>query len=182
MTTATLRPGQRTRGPLDCGPSKQRFLVAARDLLIERGPTVTLSEIASRAGLDQRRVQLGPLEVFLAHRLDEILELVDAAPDPQATSQSQSNWLAELRAALPARLVARTASLREVSTALAVSPRTLQRRLAEAGTSWRDEVDTARRELAIQLAGAGEARKAIAGKVGYSDTRGLRRALRRWDT
>lgn len=113
--------------------------------------------------------------------LGEILELAASAKDPHAAGESQSNWLADLRAALPARLAARTASLRAASTALAVSPRTLQRRLGEAGTSWRREVDTARRELATELTGAGEARKAIARQVGFSDTRGLRRALRRWN-
>lgn len=100
--------------------------------------------------------------------------------DLNTRSECQSNWLADLRAALPGRLADRTASLSEVSTALTISPRTLQRRLAEAGTSWRDEVDAARRDLVMQLAGAGEVRKAIARKVGYSDTRVLRRALRRW--
>jgi AraC-like DNA-binding protein len=148
-----------------CRPSRQRFLVAARDLLDERGPAVTLSEIARRAGLD----------------VDEILQLVASGQGPPATSECQPDWLAGLRDALPARLADRSASLHEVSTALAVSTRTLQRRLAEAGTSWRDEVDAARRKLATQLAGAGEGRKAIAHKVGYSDTRGLRRALRRWN-
>jgi AraC-like DNA-binding protein len=163
--TASLQLDAAALGQLDCHPTKRRFLVAARDLLAERGPTVTLSEIAGRADLD----------------VDEIVELIASTQGPQATGECQSDWLAGLRDALPERLADRTASLHEVSAAFAVSTRTLQRRLAEAGTSWRDEVDAARRKLATQLAGAGEGRKAIAHQVGYSDTRGLRRALRRWN-
>jgi AraC-like DNA-binding protein len=160
--------------------SKHRFLAAARDLLDERGPTVTLYEIATRARVDARTEATDPLDVFLAQRLQEILELVAASSDPPPASECQSEWLADLRGTLPARLADRTTSLSEVSRALAISPRTLQRRLANAGTSWRDEVDAARRELAVELARAGESRKTIARQVGYSDTRGLRRALRRW--
>lgn len=158
MITESPWPELDGRGHLDCGPSKQRFLVAARDLLDERG-----------------------LELCLAQRLNEILQLMTSAEGSHATDECPSNLLADLRASLPARLAARTASLSEVGASLAISPRTLQRRLAEAGTSWRAEVDTARRELAAQLAGAGHGRKAIARRVGYSDTRGLRRALRRWN-
>jgi AraC-like DNA-binding protein len=165
-----------------CAPFRRRFLVAARDLLDERGPAVTLSEIAARAGLDGRAGQFDPPELFLARRLDELLELVPPVPAGGPADAGSPGWLGELRAALPARLADRTASLREVSAAMAVSPRTLQRWLADAGTTWRAEVDTARRELSTELAGAGEGRKAVARRVGYSDTRALRRALRRWRT
>jgi AraC-like DNA-binding protein len=117
---------------------------------------------------------------MIAEPLRSELGLLASVADPPTTTQGPTQWLADLRAVLPARLADRTASLSEVSSALAISPRTLQRRLAEAGTSWRAEVDTARRERAAELARAGEARKAIARQLGYSDTRGLRRALRRW--
>jgi AraC-like DNA-binding protein len=172
MIAEPLRSEWGAPGGRDCGPSKRRFLVAARDLLDERGPTVTLSEIATRAGVDQSAVRRDLREVFL--------QLAASVTDPPPASQGPTQWLADLRRVLPARLADRTASLSEVSSALAISPRTLQRRLAAAGTSWRAEVDSARRELAGELARAGEARKAVARRLGYSDTRGLRRALRRW--
>jgi AraC-like DNA-binding protein len=164
MIAEPLRSELGAPGARKCGSSKRRFLIAARDLLDERGPTVTLSEIATRAGVDQGAMRT------------DLLEVADPAP----ASLGPTQWLADLRAVLPARLADRTASLSEVSSALAISPRTLQRRLAAAGTSWRAEVDAARRKLAAELARAGEARKAIARQLGYSDTRGLRRALRRW--
>jgi AraC-like DNA-binding protein len=181
MISGPLRLSGPARASVACIPFKRRFLVAARDLLVERGAAVTLSEIARRAGVDEPVAPPGPLEAFLAHRLDELLELVPPPDEHEGDEADLPGWLAELRAALPARLADRTSSLRAVSTDLAVSPRTLQRRLAEAGTSWRAEVETARRRLAIELALAGEGRKGVARRIGYSDTRALRRALRRWN-
>lgn len=179
MTSGSLRLSGAPRTPFDC--IRRRFLVAARDLLVERGSGVTLSEIAQRAAPDQPAAPPTQLEVFLAHRLDELLELVPDSEEMEGADEDPPGWLSELRAALPARLAARSSSLPAVAAELAVSPRTLQRWLADAGTSWRSEVETARRRLATELARAGEGRKGVARQVGYSDTRALRRALRRWD-
>jgi AraC-like DNA-binding protein len=88
--------------------------------------------------------------------------------------------LAELRASLPVRLRDGTASLPILARALAMSTRTLQRRLAGAGTSWRAELEAARRELATALSAEGLPSEAIATQLGYSDARALRRAVQRW--
>jgi AraC-like DNA-binding protein len=69
-------------------------------------------------------------------------------------------------------------SLRTVASQLALSPRTLQRRLAEHGTTWRAELDTARRAIATGTAPAKMA--SLSRQLGYSDPRSARRALRRW--
>jgi AraC-like DNA-binding protein len=71
-------------------------------------------------------------------------------------------------------------SLAAVARTLALSPRSLQRRLAEEGTSWRDLVDGVRRDRATALLGQGLSRKAVAARLGFADTRALRGALRRW--
>lgn len=62
-----------------------------------------------------------------------------------------------------------------------MSVRTLQRRLAEEGTSWRAEIDAARNKRAAQLLQQGTTADLTAAQVGYSGSRALRRALRRWD-
>lgn len=62
-----------------------------------------------------------------------------------------------------------------------MSRRTVQRRLAEERTSWRAELDAARRAEAARLKREGASNKVIAARLGYSDTRALRRAVRRWD-
>jgi AraC-like DNA-binding protein len=69
-----------------------------------------------------------------------------------------------------------------VAARLAMSPRTLQRRLRDAGTSWRDELEDVRGRSARRLLeDGGLTRASVARRLGYSDARSLRRALRRWD-
>ncbi|NUR58201.1 MAG: AraC family transcriptional regulator [Catenulispora sp.] len=63
---------------------------------------------------------------------------------------------------------------------LALTPRTLQRRLADHGTTWQRELDQARNAHAEVLKSAGTPMAAIAARLGYSDQRALRRAMRRW--
>ncbi|MEU9444171.1 helix-turn-helix domain-containing protein [Streptomyces sp. NPDC048304] len=69
-----------------------------------------------------------------------------------------------------------------MARALALSPRSLQRRLAEEGTTWRDLVDRVRRNRAAALLAQGLSRKQVAARLGFGDTRALRGALRRWRT
>ncbi|MEV0435145.1 helix-turn-helix domain-containing protein [Nocardia sp. NPDC050413] len=66
-----------------------------------------------------------------------------------------------------------------VAAKLGMSPRTLQRRLDEAGTSWRTEVDSVRAEQ-VRLLGSELSQRAVATRLGYRDERSLRRARQRW--
>jgi AraC-like DNA-binding protein len=72
-----------------------------------------------------------------------------------------------------------TATLDAVADALGMSTRTLHRRLAEAGTSFRRELDAVRADRARDLVGTVPIDRA-AEVLGYSDARALRRAVRRW--
>jgi AraC-like DNA-binding protein len=86
------------------------------------------------------------------------------------------------------RLVARSIeagspSLESVAKQMAVSPRTLQRQLAEHGTTWRAELSAARQRRAVRVRqSATVSTAALARQLAYSDPRSLRRALRRWDS
>ncbi|RZQ60574.1 AraC family transcriptional regulator [Amycolatopsis suaedae] len=72
-------------------------------------------------------------------------------------------------------------SLDAMATAMAMSGRTLQRRLAEAGTSWREEADRVRYEHALRLLRHDELTvQSVATRVGFTDARALRKAFRRW--
>jgi AraC-like DNA-binding protein len=93
---------------------------------------------------------------------------------------ARSGWIEEVRLALASHSPGPHASLATIARSLAVSPRTLQRRLDEAGTSWTVELDHARRQIAIRLLRQGRGREEIAASLGYSDVRSLRRALQRW--
>lgn len=68
-----------------------------------------------------------------------------------------------------------------VARALGVSQRTLVRRLAEAGSSFRDLLDAEIRARASRMLEAGILRHSeIAGRLGYGDASSFSRACRRW--
>jgi AraC-like DNA-binding protein len=73
-------------------------------------------------------------------------------------------------------------SLGALARRLAISIRTLQRQLAEQGTTWRAELDTARQQRAQHAPQAEAGNMAnLARQLGYSDPRSARWALRRWN-
>jgi AraC-like DNA-binding protein len=81
-----------------------------------------------------------------------------------------------LRSALPANL-----DLDRAASALHVSPRTLHRRLAEEGTSFRAVKDALRRDLAlVRLAAGDEPVAKIAADLGYADASAFFRAVSGW--
>nr|WP_275942063.1 AraC family transcriptional regulator ligand-binding domain-containing protein [Nocardia cerradoensis] len=91
----------------------------------------------------------------------------------------EPTWPDRVQRTLAHALAERDATLEAVARRLAVSPRTLQRRLAESGTTWRRELDLARRSVAGTVAET-TTQSALAYRLGYSDARALRRAARRW--
>ncbi|MFF0493398.1 AraC family transcriptional regulator ligand-binding domain-containing protein [Nocardia sp. NPDC004068] len=108
--------------------------------------------------------------------LAEVLKPLAAAlppPPPLATA-----WAERVAVALAEAFDAGEVSLDRVARRLATSPRTLQRRLAEAGTTWRRELDRARAQRA---AAAGPVtRERQAELLGYADPASVRRAAARW--
>ncbi|MCY1013835.1 helix-turn-helix transcriptional regulator [Nannocystis pusilla] len=64
---------------------------------------------------------------------------------------------------------------------MGTSERTMQRRLRQAGTSFRDVVDDVRREAALAQLGRRDATVTdIAFMLGFSDLSAFSRAFRRW--
>jgi AraC-like DNA-binding protein len=73
-------------------------------------------------------------------------------------------------------------SITSLARHLGISPRTLQRRLAEHRTTWRSELDIARRHRAQRARQDGPADMTrLARQLGYLDPRSVRRAFHRWD-
>ncbi|WP_051178159.1 AraC family transcriptional regulator ligand-binding domain-containing protein [Nocardia concava] len=92
-----------------------------------------------------------------------------------------ATWHDTFRAALTSAMRDNDLSLAKVAAALALSPRTLQRRLAEHGTTWRAEVDRSRRDISQHLLNDTDlTTHTVAARIGYRDARALRRANRRW--
>lgn len=91
-------------------------------------------------------------------------------------------WLDFFRQTLAEAIGDSAPSLEAFSRRLAISTRSLQRKLAEHGTSWRAELEAARRFRAQRAFQNGAPNASyLAYELGYADPRSLRRALRRWD-
>ncbi|MFQ6326579.1 AraC family transcriptional regulator ligand-binding domain-containing protein [Nocardia sp. CWNU-33] len=98
-----------------------------------------------------------------------------------ATARPIAGPLDAFRIAVAAAVADGDASLAAVARRLAVSPRTLQRQLSEQGTTWRHEFDLVRYEQAKTLLREGRSTTAaIAGRLGFTDDRALRKAFQRW--
>lgn len=118
-----------------------------------------------------------------------------AAPDPslrrileahasrlvEALPPTESPVVAQIREAIVAELAGSGAELARVAKKVAMSTRTVQRRLEEAGTSYQDLVDDVRAALARDLL-RDRARTIVevAFELGYADLKGFYRAFRRW--
>ncbi|WP_307172577.1 AraC family transcriptional regulator [Streptomyces sp. B3I7] len=160
-------------GLTSCAPAHHRELsvrFGARRLDFDAdATTMTLAADDLSLPLPDADARLGA--VLRQHAADVIA--AQAVPSP---------WADRLRQVITAQLADGGLSLPVVARALALSPRSLQRRLAEEGTTWRDLVDTVRRDRATALLARGASRKEVAARLGFGDTRALRGALRRWHT
>jgi DNA-binding SARP family transcriptional activator/AraC-like DNA-binding protein len=87
-------------------------------------------------------------------------------------------WEQEFRSLLTRELDDGTPSLTAIARRMSLSPRTVQRQLAERGTSWRAELDAARRWRAGQLQVSDPA--SAARQLGYTHPRSVSRAIQRW--
>lgn len=111
--------------------------------------------------------------------LADVLQPLAAALPPPPTLDAA--WPERVAEALAKAIEAGEVSLHSVARILTISPRTLQRRLTEAGTTWRAELDRARSAQLSQVSATGSLSGAEQAELlGYSDAGSLRRAARRW--
>lgn len=105
------------------------------------------------------------------------LELLEAA----TASRRHQQELLELLEVSVAQRLPDVLSFAEQARRLALSERTLRRRLTECGTTYQALVEGVRRERVEQLLRRPELTvREIARRAGFSDERALRRAVRRW--
>lgn len=125
----------------------------------------------SRADLDLPLRRADPVLARILRRIaDEQLAVPERIPQ----------WIERFREVLAGCLDDQDVLLGAAALRLHVSPRTLQRLLERERTTWRAEVDRARREQAALLRRTGASPSQTAGRLGYADARSLRRAARRW--
>jgi AraC-like DNA-binding protein len=141
-------------------------------------------------GFDARRLDFGAgTSTMTFSAADLAAPLPGADPELRAVlldhaeragAPAGPGWVERVRPVVRDGLAAPDLSLSQVARRLAVSPRSLQRRLDEEGTTWRELVDGVRRERAEALLARGLTRAAVARRLGFGDPRALRAALRRW--
>ena len=86
-----------------------------------------------------------------------------------------------LRALLVSKITTGEVRIEAAARALATTPRTLQRRLAEAGTSYQDVLDETRREAAVGYIRQSDLSAGQVGYLlGYSEPAAFHRAFKRW--
>jgi AraC-like DNA-binding protein len=108
---------------------------------------------------------------------------LDAAACQAVRAQQARNVAAQADATVTWLLAAPGASAQAVARMLGISVRTLRRRLAEEGRSFRELIDGVRRREAQLLLETGlYTMKQLASRVGFANDRALRHALRRWNT
>lgn len=104
--------------------------------------------------------------------------------EPQAEALGRalpaSTELDDVRAAIVARLASGDVALPALAATLRVSPRTLQRRLADAGTHLRALLEDVRRERALALLARGLSVPEASFLLGFSEPRAFFRAFKRW--
>jgi DNA-binding SARP family transcriptional activator/AraC-like DNA-binding protein len=109
---------------------------------------------------------------------DPVLARILARYADTLAPPASPTWEQEFRSLLSQELEDGAPSLTAMARRMSLSPRTVQRQLAELGTSWRAELDAARQWRASQLQGRDPA--SAARHLGYAHPRSVSRAIQRW--
>jgi AraC-like DNA-binding protein len=119
--------------------------------------------------------------IAIAFALVALLQRAGGAAVEFGEPEHVPRWIDSFRQVLAGCLNDRALLLRVAARRMAVSPRTLQRFLEREGTTWRAEVEVLRCAQATSLQRAGLSKSQVARRLGYSDGRALRRAVKRWE-
>jgi AraC-like DNA-binding protein len=138
------------------------------------GPVVFEADRAAMA------LELGYLNLALSEHNQELHDLATSYLDLQFP-KPQTPFVVRVRKAIEGLLGTGTCSYTEVADALAMHPRTLQRRLREEGTTFEGLKDEARRDLAQRYLGHPDVPLTqISALLDYSEQSALARSCRRW--
>jgi AraC-like DNA-binding protein len=136
-----------------------------------------------RFGRPERSLLLSreSLDAPLATSNRELAGMLDRMLDEALARIDRADVVARCRAVLMQRLASGEVTATQVARHLAMSRRTLHRRLADAGTSWQRLVDDTRRDVALRLI---EDQRRPIGEItfelGFSQHSAFARAFKRW--
>lgn len=109
-----------------------------------------------------------------------VFEFLQKQADDRLAALGQRSFAAVLVDLIESQIGFANLDLDTVARALAMTPRTVQRRLDEENVTFRAVVDDARRRKFERMSAAGSSIDAISVALGFSDVKSFRRALRRW--
>jgi AraC-like DNA-binding protein len=119
---------------------------------------------------------------FAGHNPELLAILTPALSMALDEIDAQSSLPEQVKIVLKRRLASGKPELSDMAEALGLSERTLQRRIAEAGTSFRQLLEDARQELGRDMLASGiNGTDEIAYLLGYQDTSSFYRAFREWE-
>ncbi len=138
-----------------------------------------LGDVRFDADHDRCTFDAASLSAPIDHANPAILAALEPYAERRVAEQGRA-WSARV-AELVAADIETPATLASVCHTLAVSPRTLQLRLADESTTFSAILDECQRERALTLLATSDLSiSAVAGAVGFSSPAVLTRAVRRW--
>lgn len=147
------------------------------------GPFLRAFRVPVQFGASDNAIALDPdtLELPVEGANPELARASDALAARYLERRDEVDVVTRVRHALAVQLPAGEPAQARIAAALKLSPRSLQRRLAEAGTRYSTLLDATRRELALQhLREARHNLGEIAYLLGYTDASSFTHAFRRW--
>ncbi len=148
-----------------------------------RAPWDAFYRCPVRFGAHERSVVLprGAVEAPLSTSNRPLVGMLDKLLAEDLARLDRSDVVARCKALLNRRLASGEVTATRVARDLAMSRRTLHRKLADAGTTWQQLVDDTRRDLALRL--IEDPRRPIGEitfELGFSQQSAFARAFRRW--
>lgn len=121
------------------------------------------------------------LALPVAYRDPQLFQLLEQQAEAQLRAlATEQDPVERVKAAIRRRLLGRTPTIQQIATDCSTSRATLQRRLAESGSSFRQLLEEQRRSSACELLREGQSIDAIAHLLGYGDAAAFQHAFKRW--
>jgi len=140
-------------------------------------------EVRFGAAADRLVLHRADLDRSFASYNAELLEMLSPALERAlADHQARPSLAEQVKWRMKRRLATSRPDMRSIARELALSDRTLQRRLAEEGTRFQDVLTLARRELAHEYLTDGQLDMGdVAFLLGFDDQNSFFRAFRQWE-
>lgn len=117
----------------------------------------------------------------LAHHSQAVFQQLEAVAETLMARLSTPGLVHEVSQRIRDRLPVGTCDIDTIASMMALSARTLQRRLSEEGTSFRELMEATRQSVALECFERGLDMTETSRRAGFSNSRAFARAVRRWN-